>query len=94
MTFGVRLSAEALADLERLPAFLQFANPVAAEKVRVALAEGLASLSEMPGRGRPTPDPDIRDLPVTFGRYGYLISYSAVSEEVFVIRIRHSREHR
>jgi plasmid stabilization system protein ParE len=94
MTFKLRLSAEALADLERLPAFLEVASRGTADKVRVALADGLASLSEMPGRGRPTADPDIRDLPVAFGRYGYLISYSVDSDEVFVIRIRHARERR
>jgi plasmid stabilization system protein ParE len=90
----VRLSDDALRDVVRLPDFLAFSNPRAAERVRGVIAAGLAVLGEFPLRGRQTSDPRVRELPVRFGRYGYVIRYHVRASEIFVTRIRHVRERR
>jgi hypothetical protein len=39
-------------------------------------------------------DSGFRELVVPFGRYGYVLRYDVTPDEVFVIRITHTRERR
>jgi plasmid stabilization system protein ParE len=90
----LRLSPEALADLSRLPDFLKLQSPSAAVRARRGIEAALVSLADLPGRGRPTSDPSVRELPVKFGRYGYVIRYQTRQSEVFIVRVLHVRERR
>jgi addiction module RelE/StbE family toxin len=90
----VKLSPRALKDLDRLPDFLELANPRAAKAVRAALEEGVSSLAEFPERGHPSEMPGYRELRVRYGRYGYALRYRVREHEVLVTRIRHVREQR
>ncbi|MBW8815403.1 MAG: type II toxin-antitoxin system RelE/ParE family toxin [Caulobacterales bacterium] len=92
MTFRVRLSPQALADLTRLPAYLAPDSPAAADRARSLLVEALGSLEEFPHRGRPGRSASYRELPVPFGRSGYKIRYRVTGSAVLVTRIVHARE--
>ena len=90
----VRLSARAVADLERLPDFLELASPQAAAAVREALATGLSSLAEFADRGHASTVPGYRELRVRHGRHGYVVRYRVKGHQVLVTRIFHARERR
>jgi plasmid stabilization system protein ParE len=92
----VVLSIHARADIERLIEFLEARNPGAALQARVLLQAALDTLDELPARGRlvSAQHMDIRELPVTFGRYGYAVRYQIREHEVLVTRIFHLLEDR
>ena len=94
MSYRVRLLPGAVGDLERLPRFLDFKSPGAAARSRQVLLQAIASLAEMPHRGRPAAVADARELVVPFGRDAYILRYRVRADEVVVTRIRHSRERR
>lgn len=58
------------------------------------LKAALVSLAELSERGHRTPSSALRELPVRFGRYGYVVRYRVVPDEVLVTRIFHVRERR
>lgn len=87
----VHVADAAFRDLERLVAWLAPVNPRAADAAADALAAAMASLAEMPERGRPVGG-SIRELPVKFGRYGYTIRYQVTVDAVRITRLRHPRE--
>jgi plasmid stabilization system protein ParE len=90
------VSRSAVADIERLHAFLTEENPVAAQRVVGVLARAIQSLDTFPDRGRPSPVTGARELIVPFGRSAYILRYvhDAPREEVVVLRIWHGREER
>lgn len=92
MTREVRLSVRARVDLERLVDFLIEKNPNAAKRARDTLAHALSSLQEFAERGRQGPSPDLRELPIRFGRAAYVIQYRIDAERVIVTHIFHSME--
>lgn len=89
----VRVTSWAHDDLTRLAEWLEPMSPRAADSAADALARAIDSLGEMPGRGRPIGG-GLRELPVEFGRYGYVIRYRLTKNEVVVSRVRHAREQR
>jgi toxin ParE1/3/4 len=88
------VSPDAVADLERLRAFLADKNPAAAQRAVCVLTDAIQSLDVFPDRGRPTQAADVREQIVPFGNSAYVIRYShlAQSDEVIVLRIWHGRE--
>ena len=63
----IHVSRAAVADIERLRAFLSEKNRSAAERVVAALDAAVRSLDTFPDRGRPAPTPGARELVVPFG---------------------------
>jgi plasmid stabilization system protein ParE len=91
---SVTIAPAALADLNRLQGFLKGKNPRAAKAAALAIRNAINGLAEFPSRGRvPNKDrPELRELVINFGRYGYVAQYRFSGEAVTVSRIRHGRE--
>jgi plasmid stabilization system protein ParE len=70
---AVRLSAGAIHDLARLPAYVEVDSPATAERVRACLQAAIASLDEFAERGRPGPEAGLRELVAPFGRAAYIV---------------------
>jgi len=90
------VSLAALADIERLHAFLIDKNPTAARRAVIALDRAMQSLEIFPERGRPTGTPGVRELIVPFGRSAYVMryAYAQATDEVVILRLWHGREQR
>lgn len=58
-----------------------------------AIVAAVSSFADLAERGRPGPE-RFRELPVSFGRHGYVIRYWVEDDVVFVTRSFHSREAR
>ncbi|MGZ5870491.1 MAG: type II toxin-antitoxin system RelE/ParE family toxin [Bradyrhizobium sp.] len=90
------LSADALADVERLRTFLNRANPGAARRAVAVILMAIERLQEFPDSGMTTGDPDIRQIVIRFGASGYIVRYAVLAEtgDILVTRIWHGREAR
>ena len=91
---SVTFAPAALAELKRLQNFLKSKNPRAAEASGVAIRSAVQSLAEFPAKGRmPNQDrPELRELVIRFGRYGYVAQYRYDGQGVSISRVRHGRE--
>lgn len=89
----VRVTPRAHRDLTRLAAWLEPKSSRAADAAADALAAAIDSLEDMAARGRPIGG-GLRELPVRFGRYGYVVRYRLTKDEVVVSGVRHAREDR
>ncbi|WP_366852886.1 type II toxin-antitoxin system RelE/ParE family toxin [Phenylobacterium sp.] len=89
----VRVTPAAYRDLSRLVAWLAPKTPRAADLAADAMTLAIDSLGEMPSRGRPI-GRGFRELPVKFGRYGYVVRYRIDERDVVVSSIRHARKRR
>jgi plasmid stabilization system protein ParE len=89
----VRVADAAYRDLSRLAAWLAPKSPRAADLAAEALTQAVASLSELPDRGRPLQH-GVRELAVEFGRDGYIVRYRTSETWVTVTRIFYGRERR
>jgi toxin ParE1/3/4 len=89
------VSRAALADLERLHAFLTDKNKAAADRAAAALIAAMQSLDSFPERGRPS-GKDMRELVVPFGGSNYVLRYACArdTDEVIILRVWHGREDR
>ena len=101
MSFRVRLTREAEADLERLFDFVLEREPARpggdfelAEKALVAIRAGVATLASSPFTCRKAGlGPFLRELIIPFGRSGYVALFEIVgSAEVVVSAVRHQLE--
>ena len=91
----VNWSPPALADLDRQHQFLATINPDTAVKAVQSIVQSARSLVENPKRGTPIADtPGLRKLLVSFGKYGYVLHYILLDEEVLILRIYHGRQNR
>ena len=90
----VEISTLARRDIARLSDFLSPKNPRAWKAAVAAISSRLRSLDQMSERGHFSPDGDLREMFVRFGRAGYVIQYRTAPGEVFVLRIFHSLEER
>jgi plasmid stabilization system protein ParE len=90
------VTGSALADIERLHAFLKNKNRAAAQHVVSVLDGAMQSLRTAPERGRRSDVSGARELIVPFGRSAYVLRYvySAAQDEIIVFRIWHGREQR
>ena len=86
---------EALADLQRLHAFIAAHSEPAAARAIDTLIAAAERLAEFPGQGRRwDPDPDFREWPVSFGARGYVIRYRTHGDDVIIVRVWHGLEDR
>lgn len=101
MTFRVRLTRDAEADLERLFDFLldrelsrDGGDLSLPEQAIAALRSGIATLKTSPFTCRKAgQSPFLRELIVPFGRSGYVALFEIVGEtEVAVLAVRHQLE--
>jgi plasmid stabilization system protein ParE len=86
-------SANALANLERAFEVLARHDPEAARAAAEAIRTAVETLARHPLIGRPTAG-DLRELVISFGRFGYVALYRLVParDEVRVLALRHQRE--
>jgi plasmid stabilization system protein ParE len=87
-------SQDAIADLDRLRAFIAEHDPAAARRIVDGLIERIQRLSEFPGMGR-TLDGTPKTLGVrefTFG--GHVVRYMTTREALVVLRLWHHLESR
>jgi plasmid stabilization system protein ParE len=96
MTYQVRLTAEAEADVERLYDFLIERDLGAAERALAAIEKGVAMLAFSPFSCRKAllqKSPRWRELLIPFGHSGYVALFEIDDERtVTVTAIRHQRE--
>ena len=95
MSRKVRYNAKARADLNRLYDFLLDRDVTAAERALNAIVSGVAGLVDFPNTGRKIEHDgqQLRELPIAFGRAGYLALYQlADNGDVQILAIRHQRE--
>lgn len=98
MSFRVRFTEEAQADIERLYDFLLDQDPpdfTAAERALAAIAHGVALLEHSPWSCRKihAGEPLLRELLIGFGRSGYVALFEIENEHtVTVLAIRHQLE--
>lgn len=95
MSRKVRYNAKARADLNRLYDFLLDRDVKAAERALNAIVSGVAGLVDFPNTGRKIEydGQQLRELPISFGRAGYLALYQlAENGDVQILAIRHQRE--
>lgn len=91
----ILFSSDALSDVERVRDFVG-ANPGAAQRALAAIWMALERVERFPSLGRPTDDPDIRQIVVPFGAAGYVVRYAVLPEDgsLLILRIWHGRESR
>ena len=95
MSFRVRFTLEAKADLERLYGFLAEADVAAAERALDVVDRAWTILEEFPFSCRKAEDsnPFIREIVVPFGSKGYVALFEIEDEQtVTVLAVRHQRE--
>lgn len=91
----MRWLPEALADVERLHAFLREKSPAAADRAVRAILVGSETLATSPAIGRPMDDETgRREWFVLFGAGAYVLRYKLDREMPVVIRVWHSFEAR
>ncbi|WP_322094692.1 type II toxin-antitoxin system RelE/ParE family toxin [Paraburkholderia bannensis] len=85
-------ATEGLARCER---FLSRKSPEAARRAARHINQHLLALESRPSIGRLLPGfPDVRELVIPFGDYGYVALYRHLPERdtVYVLAFRHQRE--
>ena len=95
MSFRVRFTLEAKADLERLYSFLVEHDLVAAERALDVIDRAWTILEEFPFSCRKAEDsnPFIREIVIPFGSKGYVALFEIDDEQtVTVLAVRHQRE--
>ena len=94
--FRVRLTPEALDDLERLQAFVLDQDIEAAERALAAIRGAFRLLEESPFSCRkawPGDRPLLREIVIPFGRAGYVALFEVDGPKtVTVLAVRHQRE--
>ncbi|WP_306603548.1 type II toxin-antitoxin system RelE/ParE family toxin [Azonexus sp.] len=98
MTFRVRFTQEAEADLVRLYEFIlerDAADWTLAERALEAIRAGMVTLEQMPFtcRKATTDSPFLRELVIPFGAAGYVALFEIDdAETVTILAVRHQRE--
>ena len=82
---------EALADLERLVAFLIERDPQSAQAAARVIVDAIRILEVHPFVGRRLRG-SLRELVISFGRTGYVAVYRVTGRGVEILAIRHQRE--
>lgn len=85
----------ATADLGRHYDYLKPNNPDAAAKAVQAIVQSGESLEQNPRRGAIVDEvAGLRKLLVSFGKFGFVIHYAILDDEVVLLRVYHGREQR
>ncbi|MBD2296027.1 type II toxin-antitoxin system RelE/ParE family toxin [Anabaena sphaerica FACHB-251] len=82
-------------DLNRHYDFLSTNNPDGAARAVQAIVSAGESLQQNPRRGAIVDEiAGLRKLLVSFGKYGFIIHYVILEDDVIILRIYHGRENR
>ncbi len=82
-------------DLNRHYDFIKLNNLDAAARAVKAIVTSAESLQENPRRGGIVDEvAGLRKLLVFFGKYGYIIHYVILEDDVIILRVYHGRENR
>ena len=82
-------------DLNRHYDFIKVNNPEAAARAIQTIVFSAESLQENPRRGAIVDEiAGLRKLLVPFGKYGYMIHYVILEDDVIILRVYHGRENR
>lgn len=95
MTYRVRYTRAARADLHRLYGFLLEQDLGAAQRARDAIAKGITFLQDFPFTCRKARDdmPFLRELVIPFGSAGYVALFEINGPDtVTLLAVRHQRE--
>lgn len=95
MSFQLRYSPDARADIKRLYAFLLERDIDAAEKAVEVIIRTINGLREFPFAARKAPGDNsfLRELVIPFGAGGYIALFEIENEKtVTILAIRHQRE--
>jgi toxin ParE1/3/4 len=86
----IRYTRKALVQLDRICSYIEEHNPQAAKRVNARIKNSIARLAVFPYSCRESDRPGIRVLPIV--GYPYLVFYSVddATEEVRILRVRHS----
>lgn len=85
----------AIADLNRHYDFIKLNEADAATRVVQAIVSSAESLQQNPRRGAIVDEvAGLRKIIVPFGRYGYIIHYAILEDDVIILRVYHGRENR
>lgn len=85
----------AIDDLNRHYDFIKLNNADAAARAVQAIVSSGESLQENPRRGVIVDEiAGLRKLVVFFGKYGFIIHYVILEDDVVILRIYHGRENR
>jgi plasmid stabilization system protein ParE len=85
----------AIADLNRHYDFIKLNDTDAATRAAQAIVLSAESLQENPRRGAIVDEvAGLRKLIVSFGKYGYIIHYAILENDVIILRAYHGRENR
>ncbi len=85
----------AIDDLNRHYDFIKINNPDAAARAVQAIVSSGESLLSNPRRGAIVDEiAGLRKLLVAFGKYGYIIHYTILEDDVIILRVYHGRENR
>jgi toxin ParE1/3/4 len=87
----IRLSPDAVLDVERLRAFLDQNNLDVAQRALAQIWTAIERLQEFPALGVPTKDANVRQIVVRFGASGYIVRYVAEPDDIVITRIWHGR---
>lgn len=95
MSYRVRYTAAARADLRRLYGFLLERDLPAARRAREAIGKSIAVLRDFPFscRKATTDNPFLREIIIPFGASGYVALFEIEDDEtVTILAVRHQRE--
>ena len=85
----------AIDDLNRHYEFLKINNVDATARALQRIVYASESLQENPRRGTVVDEvAGLRKLVVAFGKYGYVIHYAIIENDVIILRVYHGRENR
>lgn len=87
-------SLAARRDLIRLREFIEPNNPHAARRSSEKIRETTKLIRDNPGIGTRVEGRDDYELFTPFGRYGYILRYIIIRQEIVILRIWHTREDR
>ena len=92
----IKWLTEALADVERLYAFLHEKSPDAAARAARAILDGAGYLQSIPDIGRPMDDDTgRREWVISFGAGAFVLRYLRdANDTVVIIRVWHTKEKR
>lgn len=89
----VEFLPQAVEDIDRVFGFLVEKNPLAAAKAMLAIDEAIEKLTLSPRLGRPLPGlEDFRQIPIPFGKSGYMMQYRIQEDALVVVRLWAGRE--
>jgi plasmid stabilization system protein ParE len=93
--FEIIWTETATNDLNRHYDFIALSNADAAARAVQAIVSSGGSLQQNPRRGAIVDEmAGLRKLVVSFGKYGFIIHYVILEDDVIILRIYHGRENR